>query len=175
MAEMPENVIEVSTSKVNDPQEPNVSSYFEYTIPASIEEAQKRFPSVMENGKLVDPVYDIWRKGFVVAIQGPARLELVRQWESLSTERRAELMIPHEKDGTISYTADLPELQRNLLQRHMEGWKLGERSARVRIEYAGDPVEAFMLAAKNMTEERKAEVAIQVAAMLGMPAPRPRK
>ena len=175
MAEIPANAIEISTSKVNDPQEPTVSSYFEYDIPASIEEAQKRFPSIMENGKLVDPVYDIWKKGFVIAIQAPARLELARQWESLPVERRLELMVRYEKDGTYTFTATLPEAQRGLLQKHMEGWKLGERSPRVRVEYAGDPVEAFMAAAKDMTEERRAEVAAQVAAMLGLPAPRPRK
>ena len=175
MAEMPSNAIEVSTSKVNDPQEPNVSSYFEYELPASIEEAQKRFPSVMEGGKLVDPVYEIWKKGFVVAIQSPARLEVARQWESLPVERRASLMVSHEKDGVVNYTAELPEPQRELLQQRMNSWQLGERSPRVRVEYAGDPVQAFIAAAKDMTEERRAEVAAQVAAMLGLPAPRPRK
>ena len=172
MAEKSPNAIEVSTSKVNDPQEPNVSSFFEYEVPSSIEEAQKRFPSVMENGQLADPVYDIWKKGFVIAIQSPARAELARQWESLPVERRLELMVSQEKDGKTSYTADLPALQQELLQRHMEGWKLGDRAPRVRVEYAGDPVEAFMAAAKDMTEERRAEVAAQVAVMLGLPVPR---
>ena len=169
---MPANAIEVSTSKVNDPQEPNVTSYFEYDLPLTIEEAQKRFPSIMENGKLTDPVYDIWKKGFVIALQAPARQELARQWESLPVERRQELMILHEKDGVPSYSANLPEPQRELLQRRMAEWRLGERAPRVRVEYVGDPVEAFMNAAKDMTEERRAEVAAQVAAMLGLAAPR---
>ena len=176
MAELPANAIEVSTSKVNDPQEPSVHSYFEYDIPATLEEAQKRFPSVMDGGKLVDPVYDMWRKGFVVAIQSPARLETARQWESLPAERRAELIVRHEaKDGTISYTAELPDPQRDLLQQHMSAWRLGERAPRVRIEYAGDPVEAFLTAAKGMTEEERNEVAAKVAAMLGLPVPRARR
>ncbi len=171
---MPEK-IDVSTSKVNDPQEPTVSSSFEYEIPTSIEDAQKRFPSVVDNGKLVDPVYDMWRKGFVVAIQAPARLETARQWESLPAERRVALMVSHEKEGVTSYTADLPEAQRGLLQQHMNAWRLGERTPRVRVEYAGDPVEAFLAAAKTMTEEERAEVAAQVAALLGLTAPRSRK
>ncbi len=175
MAEKSPNAIEVSTSKVNDPQEPNVSSYFEYEIPATIEDAQKRFPAVMEGGKLTDPVYDMWRKGFVIAIQAPARLETARQWESLPTERRLELMVRHEKEGVVSYTADLPDAQRGLLQKHMESWRLGERVPRVRVEYAGDPVEAFMAAAKSMTTEERDEVAAKVAEMLGLPRPRPRK
>ena len=175
MAEKPASAIDVSTSKVNDPQEPNVSSWFEYDMPSSIEEAQKRFPSVMEKGQLVDPVYDIWKKGFVIAIQGPARLEVAKQWESLPVEKRVELMVAHEKEGVTSYTAELPEAQRELLQNHMAAWKLGERSTRVRVEYAGDPVDAFLVAAKDMTDERRAEVAVLVAAMLGMPVPRPRK
>lgn len=167
--------IEVSTSKVNDPQEPNVSSHFDYEIPTNIEEAQKRFPSTMDGGKLVDPVYDMWRKGFVIALQAPARLETARQWESLPAERRAELITAHEKDGTATYTATLPEAQQGLLQKHMDLWRPGERTPRVRVEYAGDPVQAFLDAAKDMTDERRAEVAAQVAAMLGMVVPRARK
>ena len=176
MAELPTNAIEVSTSKVNDPQEPNVSSYFEYNVPSTIEEAQRRFPPVVEGGKPVDPVYDIFKKGLVVAIQSPARLELARQWESLPAERRLELITSHTSaEGVVYYTAELPDAQRGLLQRYMDNWKLGERAPRVRVEYAGDPVEAFLLAAKDMTEERRAEVAAQVAAMLGLPAPRARR
>ena len=175
MAEVPAGSIEVSTSKVNDPQAPNVSSSFDYDMPESIEDAQKRFPSAMENGKLVDPVYDIWKKGFVIALQAPARLELARQWESIPVEQRNALMERHEKDGVVSYTAELPEPQRELLQRRMAEWKLGERTPRVRVEYAGDPVEAFMNAAKDMSDERRAEVAAQVAALLGLPAPRARR
>ncbi len=175
MAEKPANAIDVSTSKVNDPQEPSVSSYFEYNVPTTLEEAQKRFPSVMDGGKLVDPVYEIWKKGFTIAIQAPARLELGRQWESIPAERRAELMVAHEKDGVITYTADLPEPQRALLQNHMDAWKLGERAPRVRVEYAGDPVAAFMEAAKEMTPERRAEVAAQVAEMLGISPQRARR
>ncbi len=171
MADKPANAIDVSTSKVNDPQEPNVSSYFEYEVPASLEEAQKRFPSIMDNGKLVDPVYDLWKKGFVVAIQSPARLEVARQWESIPAERRLTLMERHEKDGVVSYTATLPDAQRELLQNHMANWKFGDRAPRVRIEYAGDPVEAFLAAAKDMTEERRAEVAAKVAEMLGISVP----
>ena len=167
--------IDISTSKVNDLQEPNVSSSFNYDIPATIEDAQKRFPPVMEDGTLVDPVYAMWRKGFIVAIQAPARQELARQWESLPTERRLELMAGYDKDGVTSYTAELPEAQRDLLQQYMNAWRLGERAPRVRVEYAGDPVEAFLAAAKDMTEERRAEVAAQVAAMLGLPVTRPRK
>ena len=170
---MPER-IEVSTSKVNDLQEPNVSSYFEYEVPATLEEAQKRFPAVMDGGKLVDPVYDIWRKGFLVVLQAPARLETARQWESLPAEKRVALMVAHEKDGVTTFTAELPEAQRGLLQQHMNVWRLGERTPRVRVEYAGDPVTAFLAAAKDMTEERRAEVAAQVAAMLGIPAAAPR-
>ena len=171
---MSEN-IDVSTSKVNDPQEPTISSSFDYEIPATIEEAQKRFPAIMEGGKLIDPVYGIWRKGFVIVLQAPARQEVARQWESLPAERRQELMVAHEKDGTATFTATLPEAQQILLQRHMDGWKLGERAPRIRVEYAGDPVQAFLAAAKDMTDERRAEVAVQVAAMLGMAPPRVRK
>ena len=166
--------IEISTSKVNDLQAPNVSSSFDYDIPATIEDAQKRFPPTVEDGKLADSVYDMWLKGFTVALQAPARQELARQWESLPAERRLELMVKHEKDGVISYTAELPEAQRGLLQQYMNSWKLGERTPRVRMEYA-DPVDAFLAAAKDMTEERRAEVAVQVAAMLGLPTTRPRK
>ena len=171
---MPES-IKVSTSKVNDPQTPDVTAIFEYEIPATLEEAQKRFPAVMHGGALVDPVYAMWRKGFVIVIQAPARQETARQWESLPAEQRSALMTRHEKDGVVSYTAVLPEAQCALLQKHMDAWKLGERAPRVRVEYAGDPVAAFLAAAKNMTDEQREEVAIQVAAMLGMPKPRPRK
>ena len=169
---MLEKDIKISTSKVNDPQEPTVGSTFDYDIPENLEEAQKRFPATMEDGKLVDPVYDLFYKGFVIAIQSPARAELVRQWEALPTAQRELLMERHEsKSGEVTFTAALPDAQRAAVQAHMDAWVLGERAPRVRREYVADPVAALLEQSKTMTDDEKAAIAAQVAAILGITIP----
>ena len=164
--------IKISSSDVSDPTKPSVKSSFLHDIPASIEEAQKRFPATMVSGKLVDPVYEMFAGQYTIAIQAPARKELIAQWESIDAEERTALIVEHKgPDGESVFTAKLPDAQQAALQERMNSWHLGERSPRQRVIYGGDPVKAFMETLPTLTEERKAEIAAQLASLLGMSVP----
>ena len=163
--------IDVSLSDVSDPTKPSIKSQFWHEMPESVEEFQNRFTVEIDGDKMVDPVYELLVRSYTIALQAPARKEVVDQWESIPVEERTALILPLEnKEG--QYTATLPAAQQELLQQRMDEWKLGEKAPRTRVVHVvGDPVKALIDGLKGGTikldDERRAEIQEQLNALLG--------
>lgn len=158
--------VKVSTAQVGDANL-SVSSEFEYDIPATIEEAQSRYPARLENGERVDPVYELFKGQFVVALQAPARKEIIAQWESLPLDTR-EALIQEPEGGEGIRTAKLPPEQQQALQFRMNNWQLGERVPRIRMPAPQEALKYFIDNNKDLSEDKKAEILTQLTALLGV-------
>ena len=170
--------IDVSSSDVSDPTKPRVSSHFDHNIPEVSEEcsAEECTKQMVERFG-ASAVYELIKSQYTIAIQAPARKELISQWESIAPDVRSNyIAVPQTEGG--QYTAVLPAAQQALLQARMDEWKLGEKAPRgVRtVVVQGDPVKAIMegIADGSLTGERLEEMRAKVAELLGLTSSRRR-
>lgn len=170
--------IVVSSSQVSDPTKPNVSSFFYHDIPeASETKTHEDCLNDMVTRFGHEAIYELVKGAYTIAIQAPARKELLAQWENISAAERASLIVaPINPEG--QFTAELPLDKQALLQARMDVWKLGEKAPRgVRtVIVQGDPIKAIMegIADGSLTGDRLEEMRTKVAELLGLQSARRR-
>jgi hypothetical protein len=139
--------IEVSTTMVSETTNElkvSVSSSFEHDVP-EISDAQSAEVCIklMVERHGNDEVYRLLKGQYTIALQAPARKELVEQWHSIAPDVRIGLIKMPEGEAETA-TAILPDAQRSLLQARMDEFRLGERAPRTRIvRITEDPIDAI--------------------------------
>lgn len=174
--------IEVSTTQVSETTETldvSVSSHFQYDIPeVSDTQSAEQCLKIMTERHGYDEVYKLVKGQLTIALQSPARKEVIEQWHSIAPEVRAGLITMPTGEGKVA-TAALPAAQQGLLQARMSEFKLGEKAPRTRIvRITEDPIEAISrrIASGELAGEELDAMRARARELLGLPAePAPRR
>ena len=145
---MPERIVSVSTH-TDTLGDIEVGTTYTYNVPANLAEAEELYGA---------EAYEIFVKGFMVAIQAPARREISDLWNSIDEDTRTSLTtVPVEEGGPK--TATLPAAQQVAVQEAMNAFRPGQKAIRGK-RILVDPAKALLdkVRAGTLTPEERAQI-----------------
>ena len=151
---MPERTVSVSTH-TDTLGDIEVGTTYTYNVPASLAEAEELYGA---------EAYDIFVKGFMVAIQAPARREISDLWNSIDEETRTSLTTAPAEEGGPK-TATLPAAQQVAVQEAMNAFRPGQKVVRGK-RILVDPAKALLdkVRAGTLSPEERQQIQALLAA-----------
>lgn len=137
----------IETIEAQTKTQDNVTLKIEFNreFPESLDEAVEMFSKDsdsngeldLEKGKKV--VFNLFESAFKIALQAPARKQLVEHWKSLPESVRETNTELVEAGGLETYTGTLPQENQEKLLQFLTTWIPGQRQPRVKVVRSSDP------------------------------------